>query len=164
MIHHLSIAARNPKRVAGVFAELLDGISLPFPPSPGAYLALARDGHGSGIEVYLSDVVLTPDGGAGARFNQTGKDEGPTAVHFAMSIDCDVADVEAIAQREGWISHVCSRGGDFDVVELWVENRILVELLTPAFTARYLRFADRVTGAGAPSTLMASHARPISVA
>lgn len=159
MIYHLSIAAHHPKRVAEVFAELLDGISLPFPPAPGAYLALTRDGHGTAVEVYPADVVLAPNGLEGARFDHTGRDEGLTPVHFALSVDVDVADVEAIARREDWMIEVCSRGGDFDVIELWVENRFLVELLPPAFAARYLAFAERVASANAPSALMASHAR-----
>ena len=35
MIHHLSIAARDPQHAAGVLAELMGGKSVPFPPNPG---------------------------------------------------------------------------------------------------------------------------------
>lgn len=38
MIHHLSIAARDPKHVAGVLAEFMGGKAVPFPPNPGASL------------------------------------------------------------------------------------------------------------------------------
>ena len=48
MIHHLSIAARDPRHVAGVLAEFMGGISVPFPPNPGSFFALQRDEHGSG--------------------------------------------------------------------------------------------------------------------
>src|SRR5207237_5781803 len=34
MIHHLSIAARDPKHVARVLAEFMGGLAVPFPPNP----------------------------------------------------------------------------------------------------------------------------------
>ena len=33
MIHHLSIAARDPKQAAAVLAELMGGTAVPFPPT-----------------------------------------------------------------------------------------------------------------------------------
>ena len=48
MIHHLSIAARDPKHAAGVLAELMGGTAVPFPPNPGSFFALQLDDHGSG--------------------------------------------------------------------------------------------------------------------
>jgi len=46
MIHHLSIAARDPKRAAEVLAELMGGKAVPFPPNPGSFFALQLDEHG----------------------------------------------------------------------------------------------------------------------
>jgi hypothetical protein len=43
MIHHLSIAARDPRRVASVLAEIMGGRALPFPPTPGSFFALQLD-------------------------------------------------------------------------------------------------------------------------
>src|SRR4051794_29803214 len=37
MIHHLSIAARDPRHAASVLAELMGGKSVPFPPNPGSF-------------------------------------------------------------------------------------------------------------------------------
>ena len=142
MIHHLSMSARDPKKVADVFAELMDGVSTPFPPCPGAYIALARDGHGTAVEVYPAGVVLEADGERGASFVVTDMPARSEPVHLALSVDSTVADVEAIARREGWRCFVCSRGGYFDVVEVWIENRFLLEVLPPDFGARYLDFAD----------------------
>jgi hypothetical protein len=157
MIHHLSIGAREPERVAGVFAELFEGMCIPFPPIPGGYLAVAADGHGTGVEVYPDDTAIRPGGPAGAACGRTGQPAGFWAVHFALSVDCGLDRIEAIARREGWDCHVCSRGGDFDVVELWIENRFMVELLPPDFAATYLRFAGRFTAARDAAVLMASH-------
>ena len=148
--------------MAEVFAELFDGLCLPFPPNPGAFISIARDGHGTAVEVYPVDTVIIPNGADGGDFVHTGQRLGYGAVHFALSVDRSLADIEAIARREGWECYVCSRGGDFDVVEVWVDNRFLVELLPPEFAARYLDFADRVTRSDTPWSLMASHERPVA--
>ena len=73
MIHHLSIAAREPKRVAGVLAELMGGSAVPFPPNPGSFFALQLDDHGSGVEVYPAGTELRPGGtdGGGLRRDRT---------------------------------------------------------------------------------------------
>src|SRR5208337_203341 len=68
MIHHLSIAARDPKHVAGVLAEFMGGVAVPFPPNPGSFFALQRDEHGSGVEVYPAGTELQPGGSDGAGF------------------------------------------------------------------------------------------------
>ena len=46
MIHHLSIAARDPKHVAGILAELMGGVAVPFPANPASFFALQLDDHG----------------------------------------------------------------------------------------------------------------------
>jgi hypothetical protein len=158
MIHHLSVAARDPRRVAQVFAELLDGVALPFPPNPGSFMAVARDGHGTGVEVHPADIVLEPNGEHGARFAALEPASPFSAVHFALSVSLETDAIAAIARREGWHCVECSRGGDFDVIELWVENRWLVELMPPAFAARYLAFAGKLAAALDPSAMMTSHA------
>ena len=40
--------------------------------------------------------------------------------------------------RVGWQVFSCNRDGLFDMVEFWVENRLMLELLTPAMTSKYL--------------------------
>jgi hypothetical protein len=157
MIHHLSIGANDPQRVAGVLAELLGGMVIPFPPNPGAYMAIANDSHGTAVEVYPADTRLTPGGAQGGDFVRGGEAPAYGPVHFALSIPGSLAQVEAMARREGWTCNVCSRGGDFDVIEVWLENRFMVELLPPDFAARYLSFTGRFSGAKDAGALMASH-------
>src|SRR5258707_6816692 len=65
MIHHLSIAARDPKQAAGVLAELMGGTAVPFPPNPGSFFALQLDDHGSGVEVYPAGTAVEPTGSDG---------------------------------------------------------------------------------------------------
>ena len=97
MIHHLSIAARNPQHAAGVLAELMGGTAVPFPPNPGSFFALQLDEHGSGVEVYPAGTELQPGGATGGTFVK--KDErGYGSTHFALSVATDAATVKAIAR------------------------------------------------------------------
>jgi hypothetical protein len=37
----------------------------------------------------------------------------------------------------------CQRGDDyFDVIELWIENQLLIELLSPEIVSKYLTFME----------------------
>lgn len=147
MIHHLSIAARDPERAAGVMAELMGGKAVPFPPNPGSFFALQLDQHGSGVEVYPAGTELEPNGEVGGSFVQR-PPRGYGATHFALSVATERRQVEEIAARAGWNCFVCNRG-PFHVIEVWVENNTMVEILPPDYAAEYLAFtrADKVLGA-----------------
>ena len=138
MIHHLSIAARDPKLAAGVLAELMGGTAVPFPPNPGSFFALQLDEHGSGVEVYPAGTELQPGGEVGGSFVR--KDaRGYGSTHFALSVTTDAAAVQAIARRVGWHCFDCNRG-PFHVIEVWVENETMVEILPPDYAREYLAF------------------------
>jgi catechol 2,3-dioxygenase-like lactoylglutathione lyase family enzyme len=139
MIHHLSIAARDPQRAASVLAELMGGKSVPFPPNPGSFFALQLDEHGSGVEVYPAGTELAPNGEVGGTFVKQPEPRGYGSTHFALSVATDRARVQEIAQEAGWKCFVCNRG-PFHVIEVWVENETMVEILPPDFAAEYLAF------------------------
>ena len=139
MIHHLSIAARDPKHASGVLAELMGGQAVPFPPNPGSYFALQLDEHGSGVEVYPRGTELEPNGTVGGSFVQHPKERGFGSTHFALSVKTDAQTVENIARSAGWHCFTCNRG-PFHVIEVWVENETMVEILPPEFAAEYLAF------------------------
>jgi len=148
MIHHLSIAARDPKKAAGVLADLMGGKAVPFPPNPGSFFALQLDEHGSGVEVYPAGTELEPNGSTGGSFVKHPKDRGYGSTHFALSVSTDAKKVEEIAQRAGWKCFDCNRG-PFHVIEVWVENETMVEILPPDYAAEYLTFTrpDKVLAA-----------------
>jgi hypothetical protein len=138
MIHHISIAARDPRHVAEVLAELWQGYSMPFPPFPGAYIVLPGDEHGSAIEISPLGTELMP--------GSTGEEVQParntnaspyTATHAALSVPSSEERVKEIAAREGWRAESFDRG-PFSVVEVWVENRLLIEMLPPSMQGDYL--------------------------
>src|SRR5690242_20429798 len=139
MIHHLSIAAHDPQRAASVLAELMGGKAVPFPPNPGSFFALQLDEHGSGVEVYPAGTELAPNGEVGGTFVKQPEHRGYGSTHFALSVATDRARVEAIAREAGWKCFVCNRG-PFHVIEVWVENETMVEILPPDYAAEYLAF------------------------
>ncbi|HZU91106.1 MAG TPA: hypothetical protein VE993_17775 [Stellaceae bacterium] len=162
MIHHLSIAARDPQHVAQVLAELMGGAAVPFPPNPGSFFALQLDEHGSGVEVYPAGTELRPGGSDGGSFvKQPGRERGYGPTHFALSVATDADTVEAIARREGWQCFRCNRG-PFHVIEVWVENESMVEILPPEFAREYLAFTrpDKVAAAMAAAPPATSRHRP----
>jgi hypothetical protein len=159
MIHHLSIAARDPQHVAEVLAEIMGGKAVPFPPNPGSFFALQLDRHGSGVEVYPAGTELRPGGDTGGSFvRNEARGYGPT--HIALSVATDHATVEKIATREGWHCFDCNRG-PFHVIEVWLENQFMVEVLPPEYAAEYLAFTDPAKIAAAMAN---APARPNRVA
>jgi len=135
MIHHLSIAARDPQHVAEVLAEFMGGAATRFTPNPGSWFAHQHDEYGTGVEIYPAGTELRPAGPEGAGFAMTEpirSSYSPT--HFALSVPISQGQIAAIAEREGWQCYCCERGaGGFHVMEVWIENTGMVELLTPAF-------------------------------
>jgi hypothetical protein len=136
MLHHISIAVNQPQQVAEVMAEIFQGQAIPFPPHPGSYLVIAMDEFGTAIELYPIDTVIVPQMG----FKTTPQPAtGYTPFHAAISVPISLEQIERITDRTGWPIYVCNRDGLFDVIELWIENRLMVELLTPTMAEKYLQ-------------------------
>lgn len=143
MLFHLSIPADDPERVSGVIAELWHGESLPFPPFPGSFTAMAGDARCTSVEVYPRSLALYPAEGLSdveARPTDTPARHG--AYHAAIATPLTEAEVHAIAAREGWVCKTLSRGDVFHVIEFWVENCFMLEVLTTEMQAEY---TSRVT-------------------
>ncbi|PJG48704.1 hypothetical protein CAF53_11005 [Sphingobium sp. LB126] len=142
MLFHLSIAARNPRHVAQVLAEFWRGEAFPFPPvAQGSWIAVAGDERGTAIEVYPLGTVLREAEGDADSFGEATQQNGYTATHAALATPLSQAEVMAIASREGWPAKYRKRGGTFGVIELWIEGRQMVELLTEEMQAEYLASA-----------------------
>jgi hypothetical protein len=142
MIHHISIPAENPLQVAQVLSELWQGEVAPFAPNPGSYVVFQLDEQGTLIEVYPRGTELIP--GTDEQGVSFAKNlhffSNYTAMHAAISVPMQADEIIAIAQREGWRAVKCDRDGFFGVIEFWVENRLLLELLPPDFSSQYLSF------------------------
>jgi hypothetical protein len=139
MIHHISISAKDPERVARVIAELWQAVALPFPPFPGSYIVILNDGHGTAIEVAPLGLELKP--GVDDQEVQPWMNErfSPyTATHAAISVQISEEQIREIAAREGWRVGTFDRGPAFRLIEFWIEDRFMLELLPPAMAQRYL--------------------------
>jgi hypothetical protein len=140
MLHHISIPATDPVRVARVLARLMKGKAYPFPPVEGAYIAVNFDEYGTAIEVYPIDTDIRFAPGH-PEFFASGTAPVATAFHAALSVPLNPDEIEWLAGQEGWRVQLCDRG-PFHVIELWLENCFLIELLPPEFAAEYLQFLE----------------------
>ncbi|HEY9618533.1 MAG TPA: hypothetical protein V6C64_16945 [Microcoleaceae cyanobacterium] len=141
MIHHISIAVQEPLHVARVLAEIWQGSAFEFVPCPGSYIVVPFDQYGSAIEVYPLGTAIIPGDNQqqGQSFVQATSHEDFGAVHAAISVPTSQTDIEQIGAREGWRTLLCDRG-PFQVIEFWVENRLMLEFLPAEIAAEYLKF------------------------
>lgn len=158
MINHISIGVRDTEKVAGVLAELWNGIAVPFPPCPNSFIVLANDGRGTAIEVTPINTVLIPGEGLPpkedfdsatpteeheARFVTSDFSPRYVATHLNINTRLSEREVRAIAEREGWRVLTCNRDrGLFQLIELWIEDRFMLEVMTPEQTARYVEITS----------------------
>ena len=134
---HLSINAAQPARVARCLADLPGGEALPFPPFPGSWIAFAARDDGTAIEVYPLTHRLTigPDTIACEAGHP---DAGASFAHVAIASALDRSAILDLGASEGWVTRLCNRG-PFQCVEIWLEDRLLVEVLDPAMQRDYAR-------------------------
>lgn len=139
MLFHVSLEADRPQHSAEVMAEILGGEALPFPfVGEGSWVALAGDDRGTVIEFYQRGTAMYPseDGAVGRAVSV--RRNGP--VHIAVATPLDADSVIAIARREGWHVQTCERGGGaFSLIEVWMDNCQLIEVLTAEMQRDYLR-------------------------
>lgn len=156
MIAHVSIPARDPRATAVLLALFIDGLAFEFPVVPGAWIAIARDGSGTAIEVYPDGMahhagVGQPDPAAAAgvralpwedQIFPDGVQVRPSAFHLALTSPLSQEHVMAAARASGLRAVACDRAGVFGLVEVWIDGTLLVEVLTGDEPARYRRFMN----------------------
>jgi len=137
MIYHTAIPANDPQSAAVVLAKILGGDAMPFPVVPGSWVAWSADG--------VTELEIVPRGHGFARAEQ-GKEPRWVASHrglfangwhVAVGTQIHASEVVKIAQEAGWPAQICDRAGFFDIVEVWVDDCGLVEVLDPQMQARY---------------------------
>ena len=136
MIFHISIAADDPRRTAEMLAELWRGEAFPFPMvAKGSWVAHAGDDRRSTIEVYPRDMALYPSERAGEERYEPVSRNGP--FHAAVATPLSIDEVEEIGRRYGCHTSLCNRGPYFRVIEFWVDNALMLEMMTPEMQAEY---------------------------
>lgn len=124
---HLSINASDPELVATFLAEVMGGIAMPFPPFPDCWIAFAAEDDGTAIEVYPTTHVLEA-GPDQISCEVKAPDKSSTFVHAAVCSQLTRSEILTLASAKQWTSRICNRG-PFQCVEVWLEDRLLVELL-----------------------------------
>lgn len=139
MMFHASIAAKDPEHVAKVVAELWGGEAIPFLPTRnGSWMAIASDDRNTALEVYPHKMVLNYEEPQVVVPDPDPSKTDFVATHVAIGTKLTADEVFAIGAREGWFTQRLRRAMGFDVVELWVENSVMLEVLTDEMQAEYL--------------------------
>ena len=142
MLIHTSLPANDPELVSRVLCEVAGGKRCSFP-YPGGYYVGFDDDSSTAVEVYPIDTQLEPGRGPVygeleppeqsrrnmVRYFGSNEDVKYTAAHIAVTTPLSLDEIYAIAKRENWRANYCSRRESFRLVEFWMENRILVELI-----------------------------------
>jgi catechol 2,3-dioxygenase-like lactoylglutathione lyase family enzyme len=156
-IHHFSVPARDPARVARVLAEILGARVLPMPHPHGALFVYAGDSDGSAIEVWPA----TTRAGVGDHELASRDLPLPEAwPHhaFVTSEACDTAAVLAVFAREGWKAKQVHNGppeAGFGLVRGWIENQTSIEIGGSDMREQYERFFRDMGARGAKSDTQA---------
>jgi hypothetical protein len=132
---HLSITAQDPEKVAGELALILGGRAMPFPPFPDSWIAFGAADDGTAIEVYpLTHRLEAGEHQVSCRVGET--DAHATFAHAAVGSSLTEEELTEIGTRNGWLTRRCNRG-PFHCIEIWLENRLLIEVLDEAMQADY---------------------------
>ncbi len=148
-IHHVSMPAQDPAKVARVLAELLAARVVSIPHPKGTLLVYAGDSDGTAIEIWPANL----------RFDAAVHDLAPSDLPFpeawphhcfVTSDACDTRTILAVFAREGWRAehvHNGPPGRGFSLVRGWIENQTAIELGGSDMRAEYEGFFQGV-GAG----------------
>ena len=116
-----------------MLAELWRGEAFPFPMvGKGSWVAHAGDDRRSTIEVYPRDMALYPTERAGEERHEPVSRNGP--FHAAVATPLSI---EEVGRRYGCHTSLCQRGPWFRVIEFWVDNSLMLEMMTPEMQAEY---------------------------
>lgn len=107
-------------------------------------MVIPFDEYGTAIELYpLGSQIEPGENDEECVFVRTAITSMYTDIHAAISVPISQKEIEQIGVREDWRVVRCNRDSFFDVIEFWVENRLMIELLTPEMASQYLKFATQ---------------------
>ncbi|HEY9735505.1 MAG TPA: hypothetical protein V6D06_04455 [Trichocoleus sp.] len=123
------IAVDRPKQAAAALAAVFGGQVKPLASLPGAFTVTAGNSADITFEVCPtgSEWGSTTAGPSGENAFTVSSTALPTPINRQQ--------VEQVAAQEGWAALYCGQVGNWDLVELWIENNLLLELMTPTVAA-----------------------------
>ncbi len=105
-------------------------------------MAASGDAHGTMIEVYPERTTLDiPKNDDQVVFGDNVSPPETWPFHVLLSVPLQPEQIEAIGAREGWRAKTFGRGMRgrkpfFHVIEFWLENRLMIEVVSPEMVAR----------------------------
>lgn len=160
MIAHISIPAQNPKLVATLLGKIISGSVFNFPVVKDAFIVVANDNSGMAIEVYPAGTAHHPGkGDAPAELpppsieTQSWEDQiypesdyrQISSHHMALTSGLSEQEVVKLGKESGFRALLCDRAGVFKLVELWIDNTYLIEVLSTHEAQRYKDFMNPAT-------------------
>lgn len=143
MLVHLSFDAEDTDVVAGVLAEILGGtvVRPPSPPFDPRYRwVCCWDERGTIVELAPKGVVLAPGPAGEIVFLEEREQPRWSSNHALLLSKVPLMQIEKLAEAHGWQTGLVKNGRAFEVQNLWLENRHLVEFTTPELLPPYLNF------------------------
>lgn len=139
MLFHVSIEADEPRKVAAFFAKIFGGVAAPFPPvTPGSWIAMAGDDRGTAIEVYPRGTEIHPVAGDNDSAGLRVAPRRHSATHMAIATTLSDSEVVSLCAEHGWPVKYRKRGDAFGVLEIFIEDCQMVEVLTDEMQCEYL--------------------------
>lgn len=139
MIIHASIPAKSPENTARILSSIIDGAPVPFPPVKGAWVVVPFDGSGHTIEIYPLGAVAIPSPSGVQLLCQEGE-KMKSGFHIALGTKKTQNEIIELGKEHRIRTVICERAGIFGVIELWIEDELLIEVLTEAELMRYHDF------------------------
>jgi hypothetical protein len=109
-------------------------------------MATSGDAHGTMIEVYPEHATLDiPASDDQVVFGENTAPPNTWPFHVLLSVPLERDEIESIGAREGWRAKTFGRGLQgqkpfFHVVEFWIENRLMIEVVSRAMAQEYQDF------------------------
>lgn len=140
-IHHVTMPAFDPPKVAAVLAELSGGRAVPMPHPEDAWLVYAGDEDGTLLEIWPAATR------AGVLEHATHLEDLPPPArwphHAYVSVPTDEATILRVFEREGWPAEKVHQGpphSGFTLIRGWIEKQQVIELATAEMAAQYAGF------------------------
>lgn len=148
-IHHFTVPAHDPQRVAGVLAEVLGARVVALPHPTGTLLVYAGDRDGSAIEVWPAKLRVD-EAARELTLRDLPLPEAWPHHAFVTSDACDTDAILAVFAREGWRAERVRNGppgAGFSLVRGLIENHTGIELGGREMRAEYEAFFQQLGGA-----------------
>ena len=129
-IKHLSITAENPKRAAGILAELTVGFTYPFPSRTmeGAWVCAWDKQMGELVEFIPNRYLLCP-GQYAAEYLLAEEKQNFNSTHCMLETEQSLDHLKAVAEKHELHHRFRPRLGG-PLYEIWIESQVLVEFVS----------------------------------